>query len=489
MILGLRHAGDRAEMIGVAGEDLLAILDAFGEPALDEIDDGPLVVCFSELGGARDEPRDQDLGLVELITTDREPHLAECLIVLGRVGAEPDGPKSVLGHGPNHRILVAQSFAQDLVTLLESAHEPERQYGGAACGDVVRGGQDPAEGALVVSRGHLAAKCVEVAVIDERLEVVDQERPVVSFRHGRDPHSPMRRPVPSKALARAWNGTDATQKQTTHFSGAEGCGPAMAISLHKISLVKNRRSLRLAGDSGGLWRILPAPGGRCRRTDSIGKDHVAATIAESDCQSNSARPGVPLPQSGRSGSSARRAWFTRSSMERMSARGSFTLGEGRASGLSAADTGASWPASGSSVTPKRTSRSTRRPINRADGVSTITNRPRCSLRWHHSVFSASGPLVRLRSYQWSSRRIRWRANSDRSTRSPPSSIWSDVARAANSGGSLPGTGWRSIRCRSQLPRRPPRAAAGREGRWTVPVRVRPGYRRSFGLRRERRWAT
>ena len=50
--LGLGHAGDRAEMIGIPGEDLLAILHAFGESALKEIDDGPLVIRLGEVGRA-----------------------------------------------------------------------------------------------------------------------------------------------------------------------------------------------------------------------------------------------------------------------------------------------------------------------------------------------------------------------------------------------------------------------------------------------------
>ena len=137
--LGLGHAGDRAEMIGIAGEDPLAILDAFGESALKEIDDGPLVVCLGEIGGAGDQPGDQNLGLFELIAADREPHLAERLIVLGRIGAEPDGPERVFGHGAHHGIVVAEGFTQYGVTLLETTHDPQRQNRGATRGDIVRG--------------------------------------------------------------------------------------------------------------------------------------------------------------------------------------------------------------------------------------------------------------------------------------------------------------------------------------------------------------
>ena len=89
----------------------------------------------------------------------------------------------------------------------------------------------------------VVAKRVEVAVADERLEILDQERPVVRFRHGRAPHSPTRRSGSIRGAAHeSCNGTDTAQKQTAHLSRAKVCGPAMAISLHKTSLIKSRTS-------------------------------------------------------------------------------------------------------------------------------------------------------------------------------------------------------------------------------------------------------
>ena len=134
------------------------------------------------------------------------------------------------------------------------------------------------------------------------------------------------------------------------------------------------------------------------------------------------------------------------------------------------------------MTPKRTSRSTRRPTTRAEGVATLTARPRCSLRWHQASFRVSGPPRRLKSYQWSSRRIRSRASSDRSTRAPPRSIWSEVA--------TPGQLRRKVFAeqvgiQADADRRRPRPARSshrlRRGsrRVAAPARVRPGFRRSL----------
>ena len=106
--LRLGHTGDCAEVIGIAGEDALAVLDALGEPALKEIDDSPLVVCFCEVRSAQDQPGHQNLGLVELIPADRQSHLAEHLIVLGRISTEPDRPQRVFSHAAHHGIVIVQ---------------------------------------------------------------------------------------------------------------------------------------------------------------------------------------------------------------------------------------------------------------------------------------------------------------------------------------------------------------------------------------------
>ena len=87
-----------------------------------------------------------------------------------------------------------------------------------------------------------------------------------------------------------------------------------------------------------------------------------------------------------------------------------------------------------SVNPSRRSMSTRQPITLRPAVAIRTVRPRCSLRACQGAFNISRPCDRLASYQWSSRRIKPRATSERSTGAPPRSIWMDVAPAASSGG-------------------------------------------------------
>ena len=47
--LGLGHSRDRTEVIRISRKDLLAILNTFGESALKEVDDGPLVIRLGEV--------------------------------------------------------------------------------------------------------------------------------------------------------------------------------------------------------------------------------------------------------------------------------------------------------------------------------------------------------------------------------------------------------------------------------------------------------
>ena len=174
----------------VAGEDLLAILDTFGKPALQEVDDRPLVVRFGKARRASNQPRGQRQGVVELITADRQRHLAKRLIVLGGISPEPDGPERVFGHAAHHRIVVAQCFTQHRVAVLETPHDPQRQHGGATGVHNIRGREYPAQSSLVVSRHNTVAETGEIAVGYERLEVLNKERSAVRLRHGRHPHSP-----------------------------------------------------------------------------------------------------------------------------------------------------------------------------------------------------------------------------------------------------------------------------------------------------------
>ena len=98
--------------------------------------------------------------------------------------------------------------------------------------------------------------------------------------------------------------------------------------------------------------------------------------------------------------------------------------------------------------------------------------------------AAEGPTV---AYQWSSRRIRSRATSERSATRPPHSIRIEVARDRRSAG-------RASRSRLTFSPMPitaarPGLASGAEAASWPSRAARPGCRRSSGRRRGRRWAT
>ena len=106
---------------------------------------------------------------------DQEADLVERLVVLGRVGAEPDGPERALGHGPHDGVAVAHRPAEGRIALLEAAEDPQGQDGGPPGRDAGRGEQDPRQRPLGVPRQDPVAKLIQVAVTQERLVVIDQQ--------------------------------------------------------------------------------------------------------------------------------------------------------------------------------------------------------------------------------------------------------------------------------------------------------------------------
>ena len=97
-------------MIGVAGEDALAVSYALGESSREKVNDGPLVVRLGKFGCDLDQPIDQTLRLLKLPLADREPHLAEHAILFGIAGAKPDGPERVFSHGAHGHVGVADAL-------------------------------------------------------------------------------------------------------------------------------------------------------------------------------------------------------------------------------------------------------------------------------------------------------------------------------------------------------------------------------------------
>ena len=79
-------------------QNTLTVLCTLGELALEEINNGALVIGLGEVGSVGNQPRDQSLRFFELLAADQMPHFLESPIIFRGVGTKPDGPKRVFGH-------------------------------------------------------------------------------------------------------------------------------------------------------------------------------------------------------------------------------------------------------------------------------------------------------------------------------------------------------------------------------------------------------
>src|SRR5262249_47278934 len=121
------QAGQGADVVGVPGQDALAVGGAVDVALLEEGGDGPLVVRLDEVGRAGDQAGGQVARLGEPAAVDQVLDLLEGGVLLGGAGGDPEGPEAVPGQAAPRRVRVAQGPTDHVVDLV-AADQAQGQH-------------------------------------------------------------------------------------------------------------------------------------------------------------------------------------------------------------------------------------------------------------------------------------------------------------------------------------------------------------------------